>query len=211
MVYSLEKVLFKFYSIFQIGDGLDATPSYIFKQKRDAKEDKEPSNLVSGVAYGTKSMLSNVFSAVTGVITEPVKGAKQGGMKGMSVGIGKGFLGLVCKPMKGTIDLVTKTTRGISNTPKTVYVSLSKMAKRVPTKKKEESKNPNEGALDGSNVSEGEPIEPIDPEDDIFIGAENGENIYISKKALRDKIESSQILSSLIYESQRCLNADEQA
>jgi hypothetical protein len=52
-------------------------------------------------------MLTSVFSAVAGVISEPVKGAKKGGMKGMSVGIGKGILGLVCKPMKGTIDLVT--------------------------------------------------------------------------------------------------------
>lgn len=52
-------------------------------------------------------MLSNVFSAVAGVITEPVKGAKKGGVKGMSMGFGKGILGLVCKPMKGTIDLVT--------------------------------------------------------------------------------------------------------
>ena len=84
------------------------------------------------MASGTKSIIKNVFTAVTGVITEPVKGAKQGGMKGLSVGFGKGFLGLVCKPMKGTIDLVTKTTKGLSNTPRTVYVSISQMTKKVP-------------------------------------------------------------------------------
>lgn len=56
---------------------------------------------------GTKSMLNKVFSAVAGVIVEPVKGAKKGGVKGSAVGLGKGMLGLVTKPMKGTIDLVT--------------------------------------------------------------------------------------------------------
>jgi hypothetical protein len=59
------------------------------------------------------------------------------------VGFGKGILGLVCKPMKGTIDLVTQTTRGISNTPKTMYVGFSKLVKRVP-KKKQVELNPNE-------------------------------------------------------------------
>jgi vacuolar protein sorting-associated protein 13A/C len=86
------------------------------------------------MAKGTKSMISNMFQAVAGVISEPVKGAKKGGMKGGAVGFGKGILGLVCKPMKGTIDLVTQTTRGISNTPKTMYVGLTKMVKRVPKK-----------------------------------------------------------------------------
>jgi hypothetical protein len=79
-------------------------------------------------------MLNNVFSAVTGIITEPVKGAKHGGMKGGAVGLGKGMLGLVCKPVKGTIDFVTQTTRGIANTPTTMYVGISNMVKKVPKK-----------------------------------------------------------------------------
>jgi len=52
-------------------------------------------------------MLTNMFSAVAGVISEPVKGAKKGGIKGGAKGFGKGILGLVIKPVKGTIDLVT--------------------------------------------------------------------------------------------------------
>lgn len=91
-----------------------------------------PSNVASGLAFGTKSMLSNVFSAITGIITEPLKGAKKGGIKGGAMGFGKGILGLVCKPVKGTIDLVTQTTRGITNTPKTMYIGLSRVTKKVP-------------------------------------------------------------------------------
>lgn len=79
-------------------------------------------------------MLENMFSALAGVIVEPVKGAKQGGIKGGAMGLGKGMLGLVCKPVKGTIDLVTQTTRGISNTPRTMYVGFNRMIKKVPRK-----------------------------------------------------------------------------
>ena len=85
-----------------------------------------------------------MLSAVAGVITEPVKGAKKRGIKGGAIGLGKGILGLVCKPVKGTIDLVTQTTRGISNTPKTIYVGFNKMIKRVPKPKRSAEKNPNE-------------------------------------------------------------------
>ena len=78
----------------------------MLNQKHE-KRGQAPTNLASGLALGTKSMISNVFSAVAGVIVEPVKGAKQGGIRGGALGIGKGIVGLVCKPVKGTIDLVT--------------------------------------------------------------------------------------------------------
>ena len=63
--------------------------------------------MVSGIAYGTKSMVENVVSAVAGVVLEPVRGAQKGGFRGGAVGLGKGILGLICKPVAGTIDLVT--------------------------------------------------------------------------------------------------------
>lgn len=73
--------------------------------------------MVTGVALGTKLMVESLVSAVTGVVMEPLRGAKKGGFKGGAVGFGKGILGLVCKPVAGTIDLVTYTVRGIGNTP----------------------------------------------------------------------------------------------
>lgn len=75
-------------------------------------------------------MVESVVSAVAGVILEPVRGAKKGGAKGGAIGLGKGILGLICKPVAGTIDLVTHTTRGIGNTPKTMYVGISKLIRK---------------------------------------------------------------------------------
>jgi hypothetical protein len=83
--------------------------------------------MVSGLAYGGKSMVEHLVSAVAGVVIEPMKGAKKGGFRGGAVGFGKGILGLICKPVAGTIDLVTQTTRGIGNTPMTMYLGLSKL------------------------------------------------------------------------------------
>ena len=120
-------------SLERIGEGVDNIPDKIGPTGQGLKgKTVVPSNAVTGVAYGTKSMLGKVFSAVAGVIVEPVKGAKRGGVKGGAVGFGKGMLGLVCKPVKGTIDLVTQTTRGISNTPKTMYVAMNRMIKKKP-------------------------------------------------------------------------------
>jgi len=39
----------------------------------------------------------------------------------------------VSKPLTGSLDLVTLTKKGLANTPKTVYVGLNSLAKKVPT------------------------------------------------------------------------------
>jgi hypothetical protein len=101
-----------------------------------------------------------------------VKGVKNGGILGGAMGLGKGMLGLVCKPVKGTIDLVTQTTIGITNTPRTMYVAISKMAKKVSQEKKHNN-------------------ESIDLADDILIGEENGEQLYLSRKDLKESINDS--------------------
>ena len=131
-------------SLEKLGDGIDAIPGT--SKSPTLPGIRDPANVVSGVTRGTKSLLGKVFGAVAGMIVEPLKGAKKGGLKGGAVGFGKGMLGLVCKPVKGTIDLVTQTTRGISNTPKTMYVGLNRMIKRVP-----KSKVKGDGPLDPIN------------------------------------------------------------
>lgn len=52
------------------------------------------------------------------------------------MGFGRGMLGLVCKPVAGTIDLVTYTARGIGNTPRTMYVGLTKLIRKRKIKRK---------------------------------------------------------------------------
>ncbi len=61
---------------------------------------------------------------------EPIRGARRSGFKGAMVGLGKGVIGLVLKPVAGTFDLVTLTARGLANTPKTVYLKLGSIFKK---------------------------------------------------------------------------------
>jgi len=175
-------------SLERIGDSVDSIPNRVAHSGEEHKgKQVVPSNAVSGVAYGTKSMLSKVFQALAGVIVEPVKGAKKGGVKGGAVGFGKGMLGLVCKPVKGTIDLVTQTTRGISNTPRTMYVAMNRMIKKKPR--------------NGQARHEG---------DHAVIAEQGDELLYISKRQLSEQIARCQLLSTLLYQSEISLTGEEQ-
>ena len=66
-------------SLEKIGDGARATPNVLMGEgipKDITTKRKDPSNMVTGMAYGTQSMIEHVVSAVAGVIIEPMKGAK---------------------------------------------------------------------------------------------------------------------------------------
>lgn len=62
-----------------------------------------------------------------------------------------------------------------------MYVGFSRMIRRVP---KRAAQNPNEA---DENVKQPD----IDESDDFLIGEENGEHIYISKKALKRQLHNS--------------------
>ena len=75
-------------------------------------------------------MVKEIAGAVAGVVLEPIKGAKKKGVKGGAKGFGKGMLGLICKPVAGSIDLVTYTSRGFGQTPKTIHSRIKKIIKK---------------------------------------------------------------------------------
>lgn len=74
------------------------------------------------------------MSALAGIFVEPLEGAKRDGMKGAFMGFGKGIVGLVLKPVAGTLDLFTLTARGIANTPTTVYLKVNSILKKKSDK-----------------------------------------------------------------------------
>ena len=60
-------------------------------------------------------MGKGIFDGVTGLVMQPVKGAKEEGAKGFFKGFGKGIIGIATKPVAGVIDMATKTTEGITS------------------------------------------------------------------------------------------------
>jgi vacuolar protein sorting-associated protein 13A/C len=62
------------------------------------------------------SMFSGLGEGITGLVSQPVRGAEKDGVGGFFKGALKGFAGLVVKPVVGVIDLTSKTAEGIKNT-----------------------------------------------------------------------------------------------
>ena len=118
-----------------VGDKFNQAPDRVFKIPINKSQRKMPSNFATGIFMGTGKMLIGIVKGIGGLIYEPYKGAKESGFKGATKGIGKGILGLIFKPMAGTIDFVTCTVRGVSNTPASVYRMASRYYKNRKLKK----------------------------------------------------------------------------
>ena len=122
-------------------------------------------------------MISSIFQGVAGLVVEPIKGAKSNGVKGASLGVGKGILGLIWKPIAGSIDFVTQTARGIGNTPGTIYVGAKKIFKRKMKRIKISYEYP--------AIRPYIPDENIEEEKDIYIGEDEEGEIYLNKSQLK--------------------------
>ncbi|KAK8803487.1 hypothetical protein WA158_001181 [Blastocystis sp. Blastoise] len=57
-------------------------------------------------ANGKKGLFHSLTQGITGVVMDPIKGAKKKGFLGALEGVGKGVVGLVAKPVTGILDEV---------------------------------------------------------------------------------------------------------
>jgi hypothetical protein len=65
----------------------------------------------SGVVFG-----KSIAYGVSGLVIQPVRGAKKEGIKGFAKGIGKGALQFVASPVIGTLGVVEKISQSVNNT-----------------------------------------------------------------------------------------------
>ena len=52
-------------------------------------------------------------SGVTGVVKQPLQGARKEGAAGFFKGFGKGLVGVVARPVGGIVDMASSTFEGI--------------------------------------------------------------------------------------------------
>jgi vacuolar protein sorting-associated protein 13A/C len=99
-----------------MGKGLaKATFDREYQEKRArAMHADKASNPIEGLFYGGKHLSKGVFKGLTGLVTEPVKGAEKHGLKGFFQGVGRGVVGVVVKPVTGAVDAVSKVSEGLS-------------------------------------------------------------------------------------------------
>ena len=114
----------------RISSGLRAAPEVLtFSDKKEHKT-KNPKNIASGLGYGGIALAKGIFSGVTGIVTEPYKGAKKDGLKGSVKGLGRGLIGVVAKPTAGVVGMVGCTVQGTINTPGTIAKAVKKDKKK---------------------------------------------------------------------------------
>jgi len=86
------------------------------QERRQEMGGKGPQHIGDGLVKGVKGLGKGVFGGVTGVLVDPIKGARRGGAKGFFKGIGSGIAGVVAKPVVGVMDLATNTLEGVGHT-----------------------------------------------------------------------------------------------
>ena len=111
---------------------INNAPQYLTGTEVDekSKRHKNPKNVVSGVGYGGLALAKGIVFGITGLVTEPYKGAKEKGAKGAAVGVGKGLIGLVAKPIGGAVGLVGCSVQGAVSTPGTIKKAVTKKEKK---------------------------------------------------------------------------------
>jgi len=101
-------------SVSKIGETIAMDKDY--SRERDISKQRQAKHLGEGLLFGFRDLFKGIGEGVTGIVTQPVKGAMQEGVGGFFKGLGRGVVGVVAKPTVGAIDFVTRTTEGIKNT-----------------------------------------------------------------------------------------------
>lgn len=104
------------------------------QEQRRLSEQQRVAHVGQGLMVGGQRLATGIVGGLTGVFTEPVKGAKQGGLTGFLHGSAKGVLGLVTKPAAGALGLASATFEGIGNTAVTVLDEKRELSVTKPVR-----------------------------------------------------------------------------
>ena len=84
------------------------------------RRNRPATHITSGITSGASSLGLSILGAIAGIIEQPLQSVQQsedsGGMiaaRGLVVGLGKGLLGVVTKPVGGAMEFVSQTGHGI--------------------------------------------------------------------------------------------------
>lgn len=84
-----------------------------YQKARLRRMQRHPDSLPKHLLYAGQGFVMGVIVGLTGVVTSPLYGAHEEGLKGFFKGVGKGVLGLVTKPFGGIADGMTIVLEGI--------------------------------------------------------------------------------------------------
>jgi len=100
--------------------------------RRAALIDERPRNLGDGFLLGAKSLGLGLSNGITGIVTEPIRGAEEEGVEGFFKGVGIGLLGIAIKPTVGALDMIGRFLAGIKSTASLLDMSEKPSRQRLP-------------------------------------------------------------------------------
>jgi len=86
-----------------LGDGI----STLTMDQETRKKRRERMNRKMTLAQSGKDLARGFFTGVMGIVTKPLRGAKQEGFEGLMKGVGRGVVGVVADPATGVIDFAS--------------------------------------------------------------------------------------------------------
>lgn len=93
-----------------LGKGVAAlTMDEDYQQKRREAWNRRSRNIRESLTRGVKGVGQGIYDGVTGVILKPIEGAYESGFVGFFIGVGKGLVGSVARPISGLIDFASGT------------------------------------------------------------------------------------------------------
>ena len=128
---------------------------------KDREDGNAPAQLVQGINQGVKVFGKSIADGFAGVALRPYEGAKNNGVKGFALGIGRGIKGLIAAPIVGSLGLVEKIAVGASNTTHLhdkMYLVGTRRPYRVLTEIRDDGSkriNPVKSLLEDSNKVSG--------------------------------------------------------
>lgn len=106
-------------------EGLNSAPALYGGKARD---NGQVTNIGSGFAVAGKSLAWGFADGLSGLVTEPYKGSKQSGAKGLAAGLGKGAVGLFTKSGAGMFGVLAYPAAGIAKSLRAATHTRSRKA-----------------------------------------------------------------------------------
>ena len=85
------------------------------EQRYQRRQRREPKHAGEGLVAAGKALGRGVYTGLTGIVTRPIRGARQGA-KGVFKGLAQGVAGIVLKPAAGLLDSASLALTGLGNT-----------------------------------------------------------------------------------------------
>lgn len=85
-----------------------------WQERSSSRRQVEETSVAGAIMHGGEALGSGLFRGLTGVLTKPVVGAREGGVGGFLTGFGRGVAGLVLQPVSGAVDFGSKMVEGVN-------------------------------------------------------------------------------------------------